>query len=63
MPLALALVPLIPSLVNTIVGIVDAIRNDPATPEEAKIRLDAISADLKVVVVDVLAVELPSGKP
>lgn len=61
MPLALALIPLLPGLVSSIVNIIDAAKDDPATPEEAKAKLDAISADLKALVAKVQAVELPSG--
>jgi hypothetical protein len=62
MPIALALIPLLPGLVNSILNIVNAVKDDPATPEEAKLKLATISADLKVVLANVLAAELPSGQ-
>lgn len=57
------LIPLIPGLVQSVLNIVSAIRADEGTPEEVKSKLDSISADLKRIVADVQAVELPSGNP
>lgn len=58
-PLAAALVPLIPQAVRGILAIVDAIKDRGDTPEELKVKLEALSADLKASVAKVLAVELP----
>lgn len=58
---ALALLPLIPGLVQTVLAIVTAVREDPGTDAEMKAKLDAISADLKTVAARVAAAELPSG--
>ena len=60
MPLAATLIPLIPGLVSGIMSVIDAIRGHGETPEELKLQLDDISADLKVIVAKVQAVELPA---
>ena len=60
MPLATMLIPLLPGLVGGIMSVIDAIRGHEDTPEELKRRLDEISADLKVIVAKVQAVELPA---
>jgi len=63
MPLALTLIPMLPGLVQTVWQIIDAVRNDDATPAETKAKLDQISADLQAVVAQVKAVELPTTEP
>lgn len=61
-PLAVALVPLIPQAVRGILAIVDAIKDRGDTPEELKATLEALSSDLKTAVARVLAVELPDPR-
>lgn len=58
--LAALLIPLIPSLVQTILNVVNAVRSDDGTPAEMKAKLDLISADLKGVMARVALVELPN---
>jgi hypothetical protein len=55
-PLGLAILPYIPKMIDTIKGIVDAIRSDPQTPEAAKAQLDAISTSLDETAAAVAAV-------
>ncbi len=62
MPIAALLIPLIPGLVQSVMGIVNAVRADPGTTEETKAQLDALSLDLQSVAAKVAAVDLPSGK-
>ena len=62
MPIAALLIPLIPGLVKSVMDIINAAQADEGTPEEVKAKLDAISEDLKTVMANVQAVELPSGK-
>ena len=52
---------MIPGLINNVLSIVDAIKGDPATPEEAKAELDALSQRLAEVVVRVKAVKFPGA--
>ena len=59
-PIAIQLLPLIPSLVENVIKIVEAIRHDPVTSEEAKADLEAISARLTEVKAQVAAVRLPA---
>lgn len=59
-PLALALVPLIPVMVDTVLRIVEAIREDPVVPEEAKLKLEQLAMDLEAMKARVAAVELPT---
>lgn len=59
MGLAALLIPLIPSAVNSIIGIVDAIREHPDTPEDLKAHLADISVRLTEVAARVEAVQLP----
>jgi hypothetical protein len=58
---AAALLALVPMFVNAISQIVAAVSADEGTPEEQKAKLDKISANLKVTMADVAAVQLPSG--
>lgn len=60
MGLAAILIPLIPSLVQSVMSIIDAVSASDQTPEDMKAQLDAISADLKNVVAKVQAVQLPN---
>lgn len=57
-PLAAALIPLIPGLVNGIVSIVRLIRSDPGVPDEQKAALDALSARLDATAEAVAALEI-----
>ena len=57
-PLAVALLPLLPPLVQGILDIIDRVKDDPATPADAKAQLDAISDQL-----DVLAVQVAAFRP
>ena len=57
--LAALLIPLLPGLIGSVMNIVDAIRNDSATPEEMKMHLDQVSLDLKALVVAVKDTPLP----
>jgi hypothetical protein len=57
--LAALLIPLIPGLVNSILGIIDTIKNHDATPEATKAHLAQISADLQAINVKVQATPLP----
>lgn len=59
-PLAVQLIPLIPSLLAGILDIVDAVKNDPAVPADARASLDALSLDLQDMKRRVAAVELPT---
>lgn len=59
-PLALALVPLIPVMVDTVLRIVEAIQDDPAMPEEAREKLAQLAMDLVDMKARVAAVELPT---
>ena len=60
MGLAMALISMIPGLVQGIISIVDLIQGHPDTPAEVKAKLDAISLDLKAINVRVQAVALPN---
>lgn len=59
MGLALTLIPMIPGLIQGIIAIVDLIQGHPDTPEEARLKLVAISGDLKSISGRVQAVILP----
>ena len=59
MGLAMALIPMIPGLVQGIISLVDAIQGHQDTPEEIKAKLAAISNDLKSINERVQAVALP----
>lgn len=59
-PIALQLLPLIPSLIDNALKVVDAVRQDPATPEEAKADLAAVSDRLNAIVERVKLVRLPA---
>ena len=59
MPLAAMLIPLLPSLIDGIMSIVNAIRAHAETPEVLKTQLDQIVQDLQAVNAKVQAVELP----
>lgn len=59
-PLALTLLPLIPGLIDNAIKIVNAVRQDPMTPEEAKAELDAAAARLEEVLVRVKNAPLPA---
>ena len=59
-PLALQLIPLIPSMVSAILDVVDAVKSDPAVPDAARRELEIISNDLMDMKIRVAAVELPS---
>ena len=61
-PLAVALVPLIPQAVKGLLDIVNAIRDRGDTPEELKVQLEALSSDLKAAVSRVQAVVLPDPR-
>ena len=61
-PLAAALVPLIPQAVRGILAIVDAIKDRGDTPEELRVQLEALSADLKGAVAHVQAAALPDAR-
>ena len=60
MGLALTLIPMIPGLVQGIISIIDAIQGHQDTPDEARVKLEAISNDLKAINVRVQAVRLPN---
>lgn len=57
-PLAAALIPLLPGLLQSVLSIVHAIRNQPETPEAQKAQLDAIAVQLDQVSAQVAAVEV-----
>jgi hypothetical protein len=59
-PLALALIPLIPPMVEMVINIVEAIKSDPVVPPEARAKLDQLAADLQVMKARIAAVELPT---
>lgn len=61
-PLALTLLPLIPSLIDNAIKIVNAVRHDPMTPEQAKAELDAAAARLEETLVRVKNVKLPGDE-
>lgn len=69
-PIALQLLPMIPGLVESVVKIVQAIRQDPATPEAVKAQLDDVEARLQETAAKVAAVQFrdlppvtPEGMP
>lgn len=57
-PLAAALIPLIPGLLQSVLQIVNTIRDQPETPDAQKAQLDAISASLDEVAGKVASVVL-----
>jgi len=57
-PLALALAPLIPGLVDTVTKIIKSIAGDPMTPEQYKEVLQKHIENLDKLVEDVKAVEI-----
>lgn len=59
-PLAIALAPLIPVMIDTVLRVVEAIRTDPVMPEEQKAKLAALATDLEAMKARVAAVELPT---
>lgn len=59
MPLAAILLPLIPSLVDGVIAVADAISAHDDTPDEIKAKLVQISLDLQAVVAKVRDVKLP----
>ena len=61
-PLAVALLPLIPQAVRGITAIVDAIMDRGDTPEEVKAQLAVLSTDLKAASARVQAVALPDAR-
>ena len=61
-PLAVALLPLIPQAVRVITAIVDAIMDRGDTPEEVKAQLETLSADLKAAVSRGRAAPLPDAR-
>lgn len=58
LPLAAAIVPLIPGIVRNAIDLVEVLRHHPSTPEEMKAQLDGISADLHAINARVQAVPL-----
>jgi len=56
------IIPLIPGMVQMVMNLIDAAKAAEGTPEQMKVQLDVISADLKSIVAAVEAVDLPSGK-
>ena len=62
MPAVLALLlPLIPTLTQSLINVVNAARAAEGTPEEMKAKLDAISLKLNDTMATVAAAQLPSG--
>lgn len=59
MPILALLLPIIPSLIQSVVSLVDVIRGHPETPAEIQAHLDAIATDLKSLITKVKAVPLP----
>lgn len=57
-PVALQLLPMIPSLIDNALKIVEVLRGDPATPEEARATLDELSVKLAGIVERVRQVPL-----
>lgn len=55
--LAAMLIPLIPGLIQSVMSIIDTIRDHPSTPDAAKAQLDQISAQLDDVAGQVSAVQ------
>lgn len=53
LPLVVTLIPLIPGLITSILNIITAIKNDPATPEEARRQLELLTLRLDQTVEDV----------
>lgn len=58
---AALIIPLLPGLVDAVLGIVNAIKTDDSTPAELKAKLDSISSDLQIISAKVQAVELPTA--
>lgn len=56
---ALQILPLIPGLLDSTFKIIQAVRDDPATPEAAKIELAELGARLDDIVVRVKALQWP----
>lgn len=59
-PLAIQLLPLIPPAIGALLDIIDAVKNDNATPEAAKLELTALVAELQEMKDRVARVELPT---
>ena len=59
--LAIALIPLIPGLIASILPIVDALKDHSDTPDEEKVKLERLSYSLKAVLASVQSVELPDA--
>ena len=62
MPLAALLIPLIPSLIQGVMSIIDTIRNHPTTPADMKTQLDTAAAHLASAVSAVAAAQLPKPR-
>lgn len=59
----MSILPLIPGLVRDAMKIVDAIKGDPETPEEAKRKVEAVEAELREVLQRVADAPLPPRQP
>ena len=57
---ATIIIALLPEMIAWMTKLIEGISADAGTPAEQKIKLDAISADLKIVAADVAAVQLPN---
>ena len=59
--LAIALIPLIPGLIASIIPIIDALKANPSTPDDEKVKLEKLSYSLKAILESVRSVELPDA--
>lgn len=50
LPILLQVAPLVPGFLESLFKLIDAVRSDPATPEDAKATLDKLDSDLHMVV-------------
>ncbi len=62
-PLALALLPLLPKVVEGVLEIYDMIANHPTTPEATRAQITALVADIRTVNAQIQAAPLPGDEP
>ena len=60
LPLALHVLPIFPGLIESVLKIISAVRDDPATPEEAKAKLLRAANALEEALRVVAAARLPA---
>lgn len=61
-PLAAVLIPMIPGLVDQIIRWIEAVTADPGTPEETRVKLTALVAELRVLNAEIQAAPLPGDE-